>query len=456
MEELVACADEHAGDVFDTLETLCVCFPGRLSGSETLECALSYLMQHGERCLPCGMSRSEEVKNVPRWIRTDLQGTTESCCVSIGVSEGQWPVPHPLHRKLRLLANGLSVGTTAEGISGPLLIVVSLDELVEQGRLGNVSGKVVLFDYGTFTTYDRVGKLRFSGAAEAANFGALAVLVRALTPNSSCSGPHTGTQQSGVLIPSATVAIEDVEMLTRLHHKGYTLHVQSLILPCWQLPETTSRNLLFEIPGSEHPEEIVIIGGHTDCWDCANQSCQGAHDDGQGVVICLEIIRFLWKYNFRPKRTIRAVLFVDEEVGQTGAIAYQQAHVAEADNVIAAIETDMGVGRVCGFGFSGSNQRRQNLQELLEPLASLVGVPSLRVHESWSGQGVDIAPLIVKDGIPGLLLRHDDSWWNEEYFHFHHTASDTIDHVDKELLHQNFKTMLLTAWTLANNSVRLN
>jgi carboxypeptidase Q len=451
-------ASDHLEEIYSNLETLCICYPARLSGSDTLEHALDYLFQYGQQCLPCESCKAEVVENVPRWIRSSSskgegQGPLEECVISIEVKEGQWPKPFPLKRQIRLMANGLSVGTSEEGINGYLVIVKDFEELVEKGTRGEIQNKIVLFDYQNYTGYGDIAKYRFAGAREASKYGAVAALIRTLTPNSSCSGAHTGTQASNVTIPSACVAIEDVELLARLIKKGYKIHIDRLFLPCFQMTSRSSRNLIFEIRGVEKPEEIVIVGGHTDSWDCQHTSCQGAHDDGQGVIISLEIIRLLHKYGLKPKRTIRAVLFVDEEVGQSGANAYQQTHVHEAPNVIAAIETDLGVGRVCGFGFTGTSEARETLKELFQPLSQL-GIP-MDIKESWTGKGVDISPMIEIDHVPGLLLRHDDTWWNEEYFHIHHSASDTIDHVDKTLLSQNFAVLLGAVWLLANTDVKL-
>lgn len=285
-------------------------------------------------------------------------------------------------------------------------------------------------------------------------YGAKAVLIRTLAPNNSTSGPHTGTQAPYAMaaIPAACIAIEDAELLSRLSKRGHQLHA-TLSLPCHQISDRTSRNLVFEIRGTDHPEEVVLLGGHTDSWDCQNLGCQGAHDDGQGVVIALEIIKVLHQRNIRSKRTIRAVLFVDEEVTQTGAKQYALAHAHEAHNIVAAIETDLGVGPVVGFGFSGSSEGRETLRELLKPLHVLGDV--CRVDDAWEGSGVDITPLIQDCKVPGLLLRHADSWWYQDYFHLHHSSSDTIDHVDKNLLKQNFGVLLGAVLLLANSDCRL-
>lgn len=444
--------------VYSTLESLCICFPGRVSGSEVLEKSLDFLSSYGRDCLPASSCSEEPVTCVPCWNRGDWR--TETCVVSIHPSAAAKPEPFPLERNIRILANGLSIGTGPEGVTGDIYIVHTWDALHDAGAKGLLHGKIVLYDYVHFITYGDHNSFRNKGANEAAKYGAIAVLIRSLAPDSTASGAHTGVQQeyaveNGVVlaIPAACVAVEDVEMLTRLAKRGHSLSA-CLTLPCYFLPDRTSRNLVFELKGSDLPEEVVIIGGHTDCWDCQHGCCQGAHDDGQGVVISLEIIRILHKLDFKPRRTIRAVLFVDEEVRQSGANAYAEAHSSEAPNIVAAIETDLGVGPVCGFGFTGSSGARQILRELLEPLGVLGNVN--RVDDRWSGKGVDISPLIEKYSVPGLLLRHEDTWWNGEYFHMHHSTADTIDHVDKNLLVLNMQVLLCTVWLLANSDITLN
>ena len=321
-----------------------------------------------------------------------------------------------------------------------------------------MTGKIVLFDFRHFSSYGEVGSYRRSGSIEVAKYGAKGVLIRTLAPDNSTSGVHTGSQapapngDSSLTVPAACVAIEDAELLTRLSRRGHALRA-TLSLPCRQSPDRVSRNLVYEIIGSEFPEEVVLVGGHTDCWDCQKDGCQGAHDDGQGVVLSLEIIRLLHEGGWQPRRTIRAVLFVDEEVCSSGAVAYAADHAVETPNIVAAIETDVGVGPVCGFGFSGKSQARDQLRRLLEPLTA--HGHALEVNDKWSGNGVDISPLIDEHGVPGLLLRHEDSWWENDYFHMHHSTSDTIDHVDMDLMKLNFRVLLGAVWILANCDEKL-
>lgn len=396
----------------------------------------------------------------------------------IEITPGALPHPHPLDRVIKVLANGLSVGTSTSGVRGDLLIVNSWEDLERAGAANAVEGKIVLYDYRNFIEYSEHAGFRGRGANMAAQFGASAVLVRSMTPNDSTSSVHTGSQvpysDSHSHIPAACISIEDTELLARLMARGHKL-VAELHLPCYRLADRTSRNLVFEIRGTDKEDEIVVIGGgllltmnilflfptlncistvagHTDCWDCMHGACQGAHDDGQGVILSIEIIRIISNLGIKPRRSIRAVCFVDEEMCQSGANAFKNAHLAELNNIVAAIETDMGLGKPIGFGYSGDSVNRKILEEILSPLSIVDGTN--RVDESWSGRGVDIIPLI-DEGVPGLLLRHEDSWWYREYFHMHHTASDSIDHVDKNMLTLNLQVLLGAVWLLANSDSRM-
>lgn len=454
LHRLCELADKNSASVYTALETLCICFPARISGSENLEKSLDYLYEWGSRSiLECSQ---EIVDDVPCWTRGDWR--LETCELQIIPNEAAFPTPYPLERTIRVMANGLSIGTRVEGIKGELVLIDSWEELHEKGSKQELVGKIVLYDYRSFRQYGEHNSFRNRGANEASIYGAVAVLIRTLAPNNTTSGVHTGVQEpydpKGEVapIPAACISIEDAELIRRLANRGHNFEV-TLKLPCFQHPNRKSRNLIFELKGSELPDEVVIIGGHTDCWDCSLANCQGAHDDGQGVVISAEIVRILQESGMTPKRTIRAVLFVDEEVQTSGANAYYAAHRSEASKIVACIETDMGVGPVCGFGFTGLSEARDMLKELLKPLSFLGNVNN--VDESWTGSGVDIAPLVENCNVPGLLLRHEDSFWRQDYFHYHHSSSDTIDKVDIDMLNLNLKVLMCTVWILANSSSTL-
>lgn len=470
LHQIYQLCEGNTDQIYDSLETLCICFPSRISGSDNLEKSLDYLYQYGRKFLPEENCHEEHVNNVPCWNRgNDYENNTlETCFIDILPNTAVFPEPFPLRRYLRILANGLSVGTTKDGISGEVIVIESWDQLIEYGSAGLIQQKIVLYDFKSFSNYSDHSMFRNQGCNRATEFGAIGVLVRTLAPNNTTSGPHTGTllpyseNTPENRIPSACIAIEDCELITRLIKRGHILKV-TLILPCFRLADKISRNLVFEIKGTDFPNEVVIVGGHTDCWDCQCYNCQGAYDDGQGVVLALEMILLLFKFGLKPRRTIRAVLFADEELCQAGAKAYCKQHFHEASNgdIVAALETDMGVGLVCGFGFSGSKSARNQLEDILSPLSDLakvVGTFPSHINESnenWNGNGVDIVPLINECNVPGLMLRHEDSWWFQDYFHFHHTSSDTIDHVDKQKLLLNFQILTLAVWILANSDEKL-
>ena len=190
---LAEAACSELNQVYETLETLCICFPGRVSGSENLEKSLDYLHGYGEDHLPVGSSTSEIVTCVPCWVRGDWR--EETCVVNIDPSAGKPPVPFPLSRNIRILANGLSIGTPPDGVSGSLCIVHSWEHLHEAGEKQLLQGKIVLYDFQTFITYGHHNSFRNKGANEAAKYGAAAVLIRSLAPDSTASGAHTGSQE---------------------------------------------------------------------------------------------------------------------------------------------------------------------------------------------------------------------------------------------------------------------
>eukprot|EP01040_Poterioochromonas_malhamensis_P016602 gene16602-18891_t len=487
MEDLNKLRDlskDQLSTIYQQLETLCLLYPGRVTGSKSLEKAIDFLYEDTKKSLPVDCCKKEEVANVTRWVRygnfgnycyesrneepslSDLKSRVEEkCFITIKPNQNHptdAPFPYPANRQVKVLANGLSVGTGPEGVVGEVVVISSWEELREKGDEGKVHGKIVLYDYILYTDYGDVTSFRYLGAERAAKHGAVAVIIRSLTPNDSLSGAHTGVQSPEAPIPSVCIAIEDCEMMRRLIERGYGLE-STLILPCTTLPPTTSHNLLFEMKGSEKPEEIVLIGGHVDCWDCQYGCCQGAHDDGQAVVICIEIIKLLHRHNLRPRRTIRAVVFTDEELLLAGGDQYEEKHRDEADRVVAAIETDSGVGPICGFNYETSQTSFQRLQSALKPLDEfLLSLSSSQtlfeevkkeggIRFQHSYVGADITPMMEKSGIPGLLVKHSDDWERETYFHFHHSSSDSIDHIDKDRLYENFFFLLGAVWLIANS-----
>ena len=322
---------------------------------------------------------------------------------------------------LPILALGGSVGTPHGGVEGELLIVRSFEELAAQGEAAR--GRIVLFDrpmdptlLDPFEAYGGAVDQRSRGAIEAAKAGAKAAIVRSMTLRRD-DVPHTGAMryEEGVeRVPAAAVSTAGAERLAALARAG-TKVTLALELDCATRGEAASHNVVGEIPGSSRPEEIVLIGAHLDAWDVG----QGAHDDGAGCVHVLEAMRILRALELRPARTIRAVLFMNEENGLRGAVAYRDAHAAEIPRHVLAIESDRGGFVPRGFATDAQGPALETLRgiaALLEP----AGAGSLRPGDG----GADIS-VLRRGGVVLMELVTDPS----RYFDVHHATRDTIDTV---------------------------
>ncbi|HXI19942.1 MAG TPA: M20/M25/M40 family metallo-hydrolase, partial [Gemmatimonadales bacterium] len=318
-----ALADSSA---YDRLGRLVDGFGHRLSGSASLERAIDWVLAEMKRD---GLANAHtEPVMVPHWVR----GRESAELVS--------PRPAPLP----MLGLGMSVGTPKRGITAPVLVVNSFDEL--RAHAAEVKGKMVLFDV-PFTTYDETVQYRGRGPLEAERLGAVACLIRSVTPFSIRS-PHTGSIRRDTLanIPAAALTVEDAEMLHRMQDRGERIVVR-LRMEARQLPDAPSRNVMAELPGRERPDEVVIVSGHLDSWDVG----QGAMDDGGGVVAAWEAVRLLKRLGLVPRRTIRVIGWTNEENGARGGRAYREAHDAELGRHVLAIESDEGAFAPRGFGF---------------------------------------------------------------------------------------------------------
>lgn len=390
----------------------------RLSGSKNLERAIDWAIAEMKSD---GLDnvRAEKVM-VPHWVR----------------GEESLEMITPVPRKLTMLGLGNSVATPAEGLAAEAVVVRSFDELDVLGD--QVRGKIVVYNV-PFTNYGATVRYRSSGASRAARYGAVAALVRSITPVS-LQTPHTGAMnydEKQPKIPTAAITIEAAELLQRMHDRGERTTLR-LKMEARFLPDAESANVVAEIKGSEKPEEIVLIGGHFDSWDVG----QGAHDDGGGCIIAWEAVRLLKELGLRPRRTIRVVLYTNEENGLRGGNAYRDAHRAELAKHILAIESDSGVYRPEGFGLAATAppQARANLQEIARLLA---GIGAHRIAEN--GGGADIGP-IMREGVVGASLDVDGT----HYFDIHHTAADTLDKIDPKNLALCVATMAVVAYTVAD------
>jgi carboxypeptidase Q len=313
-------------------------------------------------------------------------------------------------------------------------VVTSWDDLAAHGA--EARGRIVLFDV-PFTTYGQTVRYRALGAIAAARVGAVAALLRSVTPYSQQT-PHTGQMlyaDSAPRIPFAAITVEDAMMLHRMQERGDRIVVR-LRTGGHVLPDAPSRNVMGQLTGRERPDEIVVMGGHTDSWDVG----QGAMDDGGGVVVAWEALRVLKRLGLQPRRTIRVVGWVNEENGGRGGDAYRDAHRAEEAKHVLAIESDGGVFAPEGFGFTGSDAAFAIVRQV-GPLLAGVGADSI----TRGGGGSDIGP-IMRDAVPGMGLNVDDA----RYFWYHHTDADTIDKLDPREMSLCVAAMAVMAYVIAD------
>ncbi|XP_042560657.1 carboxypeptidase Q-like [Clupea harengus] len=377
---------------YDRLAAFTDTVGNRISGSQNLEVAIKYmysaLIQDGLENV-----HLEQVK-VPHWVRGQESAT----------------MVLPRNHTMAILGLGSSVGTSSQGVEAEVLVVESFEEL--RSRASEAKGKIVVYNQ-PFVSYGETVAYRAYGASEAAKVGAVASLIRSITPVS-INSPHTGWQdyQPGVPhIPTACITIEDAEMMARMARRGQKIVVR-LRMGAQTLPDADSFNTVAEIVGSEHPEQVVLLSGHLDSWDVG----QGAMDDGGGVAISWEALSLLRDLGLRPKRTIRMVLWTAEEQGGVGASQYFERHKGNISNFDLVMESDLGTFTPLGLQFSGSKQAEAIMQEVVKLLAP-INTTALEEH----GEGTDIE-LWMEAGVPGASLHTAD----EQYFWFHHTEGDTM------------------------------
>jgi carboxypeptidase Q len=396
-------------------------FGHRLSGSASLESAIDWILAEMRKD---GLDnvRGEPVM-VPHWVR--------------GEESAELVEPRPV--RLPMLGLGGSIGTPPEGITAPVLVVSSFDDLT--ARAAEARGKIVLFDV-PFTNYGQTVAYRSTGAIAAARAGAVASLIRTVA-SYSMRTPHTGSMRydsTVTRIPHAAITVEDAGMLHRMQDRGQRVVVR-LRMSAQTLPDAESRNIVGEIRGTERPEEVVVLGGHIDSWDVG----QGAMDDAGGVVAAWEALRLMKKLGLRPRRTVRVVGWTNEENGLRGGNGYRDAHAAELGGHVLAIETDGGVFRPLGFGFQGSDPALAVAREV-GGLLKRIGADSV----TKGGGGADIGP-IMERGVPGMGLNVDGT----RYFWFHHSDADTIDKLDPREMGLSVATLAVMAYVIADLPDRL-
>lgn len=356
-----------------------------------------------------------------------------------GEESGRLLLPIPL--KLSLCALGGSVGTAPEGVEADVVEAASLEAVDALGE--KAKGKIVfiwkVMERGpSGAGYGATVPIRTDGASRAAKVGAAAVVIRSVA-TSNARFPHTGMMvyADGLAkIPAAALAVPDADLLHSYLSKGTRVRLK-MTLGARTLPDVATANVVGEIPGREKPGEIVVVGGHLDSWDLG----MGAEDDGVGCGIAIEAARLVGALRGRPRRTIRVVLFANEENGLAGGLAYAKAHEAEMQRHVAAVEADEGSGRARGFGWMAGPSAAPLLEELAAFLA-----PSGLGEARKGGGGADVGPMRLA-GVPMFSAIQDSS----RYFDVHHSADDTLDKVDREGLASNVATVAALLYTLAES-----
>ena len=400
-------------------------FGHRMTGAQSLERAIDWILAEMRR------DGFENVRKEPVTVTNWVRGQESAELLS------------PRRMSLPMMGLGRSVGTPAQGIRAQVLVVRNFAEL--RARAAEARGKIVLFNVpfdttiAPFAAYGRAVAYRGVGADSGAAVGAVAVLVRSVTSRSLRS-PHTGGMNYDSTgrfrrIPAAAITVEDAEMLQRMQDRGDRIELR-LTMGARTLAPTRSHNVVAEIRGSERPDEIIVMGGHIDSWDVG----QGAVDDGGGCVAAWEALRLIKELGVRPKRTIRVVLWTAEEIGLTGANAYRDAHRAEVDKHVLAMESDNGVFRPRMLTFGGG----EGGVEMMTRVAGLLkaaGVDSARA----GGPQADISPLFAL-GVPVATIDTDPS----RYFWYHHSDADTIDKIDPADLARNVAIFAVIANVAGN------
>ena len=441
-------------DGYAALTYLCDHVGKRLSGTPQLNAAIDW---GADLMRKAGLENVQvQPVMVPRWVR----GGESAELIA--------PVKKPLH----MLGLGMSVGTPKEGITAAVVFVHDFAEL-DAIPNAQIKGKIVVFNPG-WKGYGVGSSYRTGGPSRAGAKGAAAVLVRSAT-GLALQTPHTGTlryDEKLPKVPSAAISVEDALMIERLAKEGpVQIHLQ---MDAHMEADVQAGNVMGEIVGSEHPEQVVVLGGHIDSWDVG----QGAQDDGSGIMATFEAVSLLHKLGMHPKRTVRIVFWVNEENGGAGGRAYRTLIGEKIGDQVAAIEMDGGAEKPLGISYGGfgaprrpaapapgqpaaapaargvfdesalSAEERQSLASMKD-IASLLGAIGADTV-SPGGGGSDIGP-IVADGVPALSPRTV----GEHYFDWHHTEADTLDKVDPDSFKRNTAMLSVVAYILADMEGRL-
>jgi carboxypeptidase Q len=405
----------------------------RLSGSAQAAKAVEYVANE-LKAIGCEVQLEKTM--VPHWVRGE---ETASLVQFPGMAEGTT-------QKVLLCALGGSVATPKEGITVDVVTAKTFEELKAMPR-GKVAGKIVLFTYPfdkqmaavghSGEAYGEAVTYRGDGPSAAARQGAVACLIRSVG-GADYRIPHTGSTHyanDAPKIPAGAVTSEDADLIADLVKQGPVK--MKLVLTPQTLPDVESANVIGDIKGSEHPEQVVIVSGHLDSWDLGT----GAIDDGAGVAVSMEAANLIHKLNLKPKRTIRVIAWMNEENGTRGSKQYAKDHENDWANHFGAMETDGGADHPVGLHVKA----KPEVKTLLKPVAAVLQESGAGGLELSEHAGADIEP-IEKAGVPSFAPIQDGRF----YFNYHHTAADTLDKIDPKNLAETSAIVAVWAYALAN------
>src|SRR5881275_3310319 len=405
----------------------------RLSGSAQSAKSVQYVASE-LKALGCEVQLERVM--VPHWVRGE---ETAALAQFPGQAENTT-------QKIVLCALGASVATPADGITADVIAVRSFDELKALPR-DKVAGKIVLFNYPFDKQMAAEGRggdaygeavlYRGDGPSAAARQGAVACLIRSVG-GADYRLPHTGQTKyadDAPKIPAGAVTAEDADLIVDLVRQGPVK--MKLILTPQQLPDVESYNVIGDIKGSEHPEQVIVVSGHLDSWDLGT----GAIDDGAGVAVSMEAANLIQKLHLKPKRTIRVIAWMNEENGEAGSKQYAKDHGKEWPNHFAAMETDLGAGHPVGINIKG----KPEVKKMLAPVADILQQSGAGMLSLVEHCGADIGPM-EKASVPAFSPIQDSRF----YFNYHHTAADTLDKIVPKELAENSAVVAVLAYALAN------
>ncbi len=405
----------------------------RLSGSAQAAKSVEYVASE-LKAIGCEVQLERVM--VPHWVRREETATLV-----------QFPgQAEKTTQKIVLCALGASIATPADGITAEVIAIRNFDELKSFPR-NKVTGKIVLFNYPFDKQMAAEGRggeaygeavvYRGDGPSAAARQGAVACLIRSVG-GADYRLPHTGQTHyadDAPKIPAGAVTAEDADLIADLVRQGPVK--MKLILTPQQLADVESANVIGDIKGSEHPEQVIIVSGHLDSWDLGT----GAIDDAAGVAVSMEAENLIQKLHLKPKRTIRVIAWMNEENGSAGSKQYGKDHEKEMSNHFAAMETDGGAGHPLGINIKG----KPEVKKMLAPVAAILQESGAGMLNLVEHCGADIEPL-EKAGVPAFSPIQDSRF----YFNYHHTAADTLDKIMPKELAENSAVVAVTAYALAN------